>query len=143
MAQVTVTKELAADQDKVWATIANPSRFEEWLTLHTKWKDQPPTELAQGTQMTEVVTIMGMPNTITWTTDSYQAPNSLTISGAGMAGAKVSFTLSVEAQGAGSVASVEAEFISQMMVGAIGGAVERAAKKELDASLTKLAGLVA
>jgi carbon monoxide dehydrogenase subunit G len=143
MAQVTVAKELSADQDKVWAVIANPARFEEWLTVHTKWKDQPPTELAQGTQMTEVVTIMGMPNTITWTTETYQAPNSLKISGAGMAGAKVSFTLSVEAKGDSSIASVDAEFISQMMVGAIGGAVERAAKKELDASLAKLADLVA
>src|ERR1700712_4106146 len=143
MAQVKVGKELSANQDKVWAVIADPSRFEEWLTIHTKWKDQPPTELAQGTQMTEVVTIMGMPNTITWTTESYEAPSSLKISGAGMAGAKVSFTLSVEANGDSSVASVDAEFISQMMVGAIGGAVERTAKKELNASLTKLAELVA
>lgn len=142
MAVAKGTKELDASQDKVWAVLANPSRFEEWLTLHTKWKEEPPTELAQGAQMTEVLTIMGMPNTITWNTDVYDAPNSLKISGAGMAGAKVSFTLSVAAAGEGSVVTIDAEFISQMMVGAIGGAIERNAVKELDASLAKLAELV-
>jgi len=38
--------------------------------------------------------------------------------------------------------TIDAEFISQMMVGAIGGAIERASKKELEASLNNLAGLV-
>lgn len=143
MAVAKGTKEISATQDKVWAVLSNPSRFEEWLTLHTKWKDVPPTEVSQGSQMTEVVTIMGMPNTITWTVDAYDAPNSLTISGAGMAGAKVTFVLSVAAQGDGSIVTIDAEFISQMMVGAIGGAIERNAVKELDASLAKLADLVA
>lgn len=142
MAVAKGTKEIAATQDKVWTVLANPSRFEEWLTLHTKWKEEPPTEVSQGSQLTEVVTIMGMPNTITWTVENYDAPNTLTISGAGMAGAKVTFVLSVAAQGEGSVVTIDAEFISQMMVGAIGGAIERNAVKELDASLANLAGLV-
>ena len=38
--------------------------------------------------------------------------------------------------------SARADFVSQMMVGAIGKAIERAAKKELDASLDKLAAIV-
>ncbi|MFE5501313.1 SRPBCC family protein [Amycolatopsis japonica] len=143
MAKVNVSKELAASQDKVWAVIANPSRFEEWMTLHTKWKEEPPTELGKGSQITEVLTIMGMANTITWTVDAYDAPNSFTISGTGMAGAKLNFTLSVEAKGDSSIATVESEFVSQMMVGAIGGAIERNAAKELEASLTKLADLIA
>lgn len=143
MANANVSKEIAAPQATVWAVLANPSRFEEWLTLHTKWKDEPPTELSKGTQMSEVVSIMGMPNTITWNTEEYDAPNTLKISGAGMAGAKVSFTLSVQATGETSIATIDAEFISQMMVGAIGGAIERASVKELNASLDKLAELIA
>lgn len=123
MAQSNSSLEIPASQDKVWALLSDPSRFEEWLTVHTKWKDEPPTSLSQGTQMTEVVSIMGMPNTITWTTDEYDAPRSMKISGTGMAGAKVSFTLSVAEAGESSVATIDAEFISQMMVGAIGAAV--------------------
>lgn len=143
MAQSNSSLEIPASQDKVWALLSDPSRFEEWLTVHTKWKDEPPTSLSQGTQMTEVVSIMGMPNTITWTTDEYDAPRSMKISGTGMAGAKVSFTLSVAEAGESSVATIDAEFISQMMVGAIGAAVERTAAKELDQSLANLAALVA
>jgi hypothetical protein len=51
-------------------------------------------------------------------------------------------TLAVEPNGQGSVAKLDAEFKSQMMVGAIGKAIERASAKELNASLDKLTGLV-
>lgn len=142
MAKTTASKDIAASPEKVWAVISNPSRNEEWNTMHTKWKDEPPTELSKGAQFTEVLSIMGMANTITFTTDAYDAPNSLTFSGEGMAGAKVSMTLSVEPHGEGSRATLDAEFISQMMVGAIGKAIERSSQKELDASLDKLANLV-
>jgi carbon monoxide dehydrogenase subunit G len=143
MATSNSTLEIPATQDRVWALLSDPSRYEEWLTVHTTWKDEPPTELALGAQMTEVVSIMGMPNTITWNVEAYESPRSLRISGAGMAGAKVSFTLSVEGNGDASVATIDAEFISQMMVGAIGAAVERTAAKELDRSLANLSALVA
>jgi uncharacterized protein YndB with AHSA1/START domain len=143
MAQVNVSRQIAAPREKVWAVLASPGRFEEWLTLHTKWKEEPPTELSRGASLTEVVTIMGMPNTITWAVESYDPPASLKISGTGMAGAKVAFTLSVQAEGESCVATIGAEFISQMMAGAIGAAIERNAVKELDASLDKLTALVA
>ena len=142
MANANVSKQIPASQDAVWKVLSNPQRFEEWLTLHTKWKSEPPAELAVGSKISEVLTIMGMPNTIEWNVDEYDAPRSMKISGAGMAGAQVTFTLSVEAAGEGSVATVNADFISQMMVGAIGGAVERASVKELNESLDKLAVLV-
>lgn len=72
------------------------------------------------------------------------APSSMKISGTGLAGAKVTFVLSVTpTDDAGSVATIDAEFISQMMVGAIGAAVERASIKELGISLDQLAELLA
>lgn len=142
MANANVSKEIPASQDAVWKVLSNPQRFEEWLTLHTKWKSEPPAELEKGSQISEVLTIMGMANTIDWNVDEYDAPNTMTISGTGMAGAKVTFTLSVAASGENSVATIDADFISQMMVGAIGGAVERASVKEINESLDKLAALV-
>lgn len=59
-----------------------------------------------------------------------------------MAGAEVTFTLTVEADGDGTEAGIDAEFISQMMVGAIAGAIERASVTELETSLDQLAALV-
>ncbi|WP_078283007.1 SRPBCC family protein [Mycobacteroides franklinii] len=144
MAKANVSKEIAAPQEKVWATISDPARFEEWLTVHTKWKEAPPAQLSKGATMSEILTIMGMANTITFTVDEFDAPSSTTFSGTGMAGAKISFRLTVEPHGDdASIATVDAEFISQMMVGAIGGAIERASTKELNESLDKLAALVA
>jgi len=144
MAKAHVSKEFGLSQEKLWAVISDPKRFEEWLTVHTKWKEEPPTELTKGATMAEVLTIMGMANTITFTVEEYDAPNSTRFSGTGMAGAKITFTLSVVAQGPdAAVATVDAEFVSQMMVGAIGGAVERATTKELTASLDNLEKLVA
>lgn len=142
MAKAQVSKEFAAPQEKVWAALSNPQRFEEWLTLHTKWKEEPPAELSLGAKTVEVLTIMGMANTITFTVDHYDAPNSLTMSGTGMAGAQISLTLKVEPRGEGSLVSADAEFVSQMMVGAIAGAIERASTTELTASLDKFAELI-
>lgn len=142
MARTTASKVIAAPQERVWAVLADPNCNAEWNTLHTSWKDQPPSELAAGAQMTAVLTIMGMANTITQTVDQFNPPNSFSVSGTGMAGAKISLTTTVEAQGEESLVTIDAEFISAMMVGAIGGAIERASKKELEKSLDKLAGLV-
>ena len=142
MAKATVSKEILSPNEKVWEVLANPSRFEEWNVLHTRWKDTPPTTASLGTRFTEVLTIMGMPNTIEFTTTDYDPPKTLTISGEGMAGAKITLTLSVSPSPTGSVATLDAEFISQMMVGAIGSAIERAAAKELGTSLDNLAALV-
>ena len=93
--------------------------------------------------MVEILSIMGMPNTIDFTVNKYDAPRITTFSGKGMANAKVTFTLAAEAAGDDATkVTVDADFISQMMVGAIGGAIERASKSELEASLDKLAELV-
>ena len=144
MAEANASQQIAAPREKVWAIISDPSRFGEWLSVHTKWKEAPPATLSKGATMSEVLTIMGMANTINFTVEEYDAPNSTKFSGTGMAGAKISFTLAVEANGDDAcVASIDAEFISQMMVGAIGGAIERASTKELTASLDKLATLAA
>ncbi|ASF10273.1 hypothetical protein NBRGN_010_00770 [Nocardia brasiliensis NBRC 14402] len=144
MALAKVSKEFPVAPGRVWTVLTDPHRFEEWLTVHTKWKELPPAQLSAGATMTEVLSIMGMANTITFTVVDYDAPTTTKFSGTGMAGAQISFTLTVTPQGDNnSLVTIDAEFISQMMVGAIGGAIERASTRELDASLTNLAGLLA
>jgi carbon monoxide dehydrogenase subunit G len=143
MASVTATVEFAALPEKVWATMSDPNRYEEWLTIHQSWRGEIPAELTVGTKLTEIVSVMGMANKIEWTVEVYEPPSTVKISGTGMAGVQVSFTLSVSPTESGSRAAIEAEFTGQMVVGAIGAAVEKQSKKELDASLAKLAELVA
>ncbi|MCV7424771.1 SRPBCC family protein [Mycobacterium yunnanensis] len=142
MAGTNVDRVVNAPAEKVWAVLTDLARWEEWNTLFTKWKGEVPDTVAQGSQMTAVLTIMGMANTITLTADEFEPPTLVKLSGTGMAGAKISLTLSVEPDDEAARVTAQADFVSQMMVGAIGKAIERSAKKELDASLEKLAAIV-
>lgn len=142
MAKIDVTKDISAPQEKVWALLSNPSSYPDWLTIHDGWRGDVPTEVSQGSTFTEMCTVMGMTNKIDWTVSEYTAPSALKISGTGLAGAKISFTMTVESAGEDSKANIDAEFEGQMVVGAIGKAIERSARKEVEASLEKLGALV-
>ncbi|QFU87232.1 SRPBCC family protein [Amycolatopsis sp. YIM 10] len=143
MGKVDASVELPAPQEKVWAEFSNPNNFEKWLTIHTKWKGEVPAEFSAGARATEVVTMLGMANAIEWTVEEFDAPHRLVISGTGMAGVKVTFELRVEAAGERSTATIDAEFSGQMIVGALGKAVEKDARKNLEKSLENFAELVA
>jgi hypothetical protein len=143
MAEVHVSHEIAASQEDTWKVFSDLSSFEKWLTIHDKWYGEPPTELSVGTTFTEQATIMGMSNKIDWVVEEFNAPSNLKITGKGLAGAQITFNLSVAAgDDAKSTATIDAEFTGQMVVGAIGAAIERASNKEVTASLEKLAELV-
>ena len=137
MAEAHVSGELPLSREDAWKLLSDLSRFEEWLTIHDTWKSDIP-ELSLGSKVTEQLTVMGMTNVIEWTIEAYEPPSSLTISGAGLAGAQIAFTLSVGDADAGSAVSIDAEFTGQMMVGAIGQAVEKNATVELESSFAKL-----
>lgn len=143
MGQITHSVELPASPEKVFEVAGDPNTFEKWLTLHVKWKGDVPTEIAQGTQMTEVVSMLNMPNTITWTVDEYDVPRQLKISGTGMAGVKVEIDLSVEPKGDGSLFSLSTNFEGQMIVGALGKAIEKQGQGELEKSVANLTALLA
>jgi hypothetical protein len=143
MAEVHVTQEISASQEDTWKVFSDLNAFEKWLTIHDKFYGEPPTEIAVGATFTEQATIMGMSNKIDWTVEAFDAPKTLTISGKGLAGAQITFVLSLEATSDSScLAKIDAEFVGTMVVGAIGAAVERAANKEVVASLEKLAELL-
>ncbi len=69
MGKIEKTVEFDAAPEKVWAVVSDPSRFGEWLNMHKSWKGDVPTEFTQGAQVTAVVSLLNMPNTITWTVD--------------------------------------------------------------------------
>jgi carbon monoxide dehydrogenase subunit G len=144
MGKISTTVGIPADPQKVWDAIVTPSTYEQWLTIHTKWKDEVPESFSEGTTLAEVVTMLGMPNTITWTVRELDAPSRLTISGTGMAGVTTTFSMAVSSDGnGGATASIDAEFEGAMIVGALGKAVEKDAQANLDQSLAQLAELVA
>lgn len=143
MGKIEKTVEFDAAPEKVWAVVSDPSRFGDWLGMHKSWKGDVPTEFTKGAQATAVVSLLNMPNTITWTVAEYEPGRSVTLTGTGMAGVKVSIGMSVAPNGSGTAMTIDAQFEGQMIVGAIGAAVEKAGRTELDESTAKLAELVA
>jgi carbon monoxide dehydrogenase subunit G len=144
MGKVNATVAIPATPEKVWDVICDPSTYEQWLTIHTKWKGEVPERFSAGAKADEVVTMLGMANTISWMVQEFEEPTKLTISGTGMAGVKTTFTLGVSSDGnGGSRATIDAEFEGQLVVGALGKAVEKDAQGNLDASLAKLTELLA
>lgn len=144
MGKVNATIDVGAPQEQVWETISDPAQYEKWLTIHTKWKDGTPESFTEGAQVAEVVTMLGMANTITWTVQEFDAPSRMKISGTGMAGVRSTFTLEVDSDGnGGSKVGMDAEFEGQMIAGALGLAVEKDAREQLEASLKNFSELVA
>jgi len=144
MGKVNASIEVGAPQEQVWEAISDPANYENWLTIHTKWKDGTPESFTEGAQVAEVVTMLGMANTITWTVEEFDAPSRMRISGTGMAGVKSTFTLNVEPDGdGGSKVDMDAEFEGQMIAGALGLAVEKDAREQLELSLRNFSNLIA
>jgi hypothetical protein len=145
MAEVSVTQALPVGPEAAYNALADLSGFENWLKIHQGWKSELPAveDIKVGTQMTEVVSVMGMANKIEWTVVEANAPKSMAIEGTGMAGVKIKFTLSVAETAAGSDATIDAEFNGTMVVGPIGKAIAKNTQADLEESLAKLAANLA
>lgn len=128
--------------EKLWAVVGEPDRFGDWLNMHQKWKSEVPAELKKGDVIVEVVSVMNMPNTISWTVEEYEPGKTVTLAGTGMAGVKISMTAAVSGDESSSTLDLTTSFEGQMLVGAIGAAVEKAGLADLDASLAKLTALL-
>lgn len=142
MGRISTSIELPAAPEKVFELAGDPNNFEKWLTLHVKFKGELPAALSEGAQFTEVISMMGMPNTITWNVDEFDAPKKLSISGTGMAGVQVKITIAVEPDGEGSTLDLATDFEGQMIVGALGKAIEKQGQAELQKSIDQFKALL-
>ena len=142
MGSIEKTATFPVSPEKLWAVVGDPSRFGDWLNMHQKWKGDVPAELKQGDTIVEVVSVLNMPNTISWTVEEYTAGESITLSGTGMAGVKISISVTVTGAADSSTLDLKTSFEGQMLVGAIGAAVEKAGLADLEASLVKLTELL-
>jgi polyketide cyclase/dehydrase/lipid transport protein len=142
MPKVSVSSTVPASPDATWATAADLSRFGEWLVLHDGWRGEVPGELQVGTELTSVVTVKGLRNRISWLVDSYDPPRSLTITGKGVGGTRVSLALSVHAAGDTSTVTVDAEITGPTTIGPVGMLIGRALKGDMRRSVARLTDLL-
>ena len=143
MAESTATKDVTATVDQVWTVVTDLSRWSEWNTMLTHWKGKVPDTLAPGTRVTAVLAVLGMENTYTFTVDDLDPPTLLSLSGEGLAGAHGTYTIALASVGNHARVQARVAFANKLMVGAIGRTITEATDTELEASLSKLAALVA
>jgi carbon monoxide dehydrogenase subunit G len=142
MPKLSESVHVPAPPEQAWGTASDLSRLGEWLTMHDGWRCEIPGELTQGTELTSVVAVKGLRNRITWRISSYRPPESLTLSGEGVGGTKVSFELSITPDRDGSLVAFDADFGGPLVIGPVGMTVKRAVRGEVKNSVRKLAALI-
>jgi hypothetical protein len=143
VAKVNASVSVPAPPVRTWATAADLSRFGEWLTLHDGWRGEVPDEIVAGTDLTSVVSVMGLRNRVRWHVERYAPPTGLTISGRGVGGVKIALELTVREDGDGrSTVTVDAEVTGRPVFGPVGMAIGRAVRADLNKSVAALASLV-
>lgn len=142
MPKLSESAHVPAPPEQAWRTASDLSRLGEWLTMHDGWRCEIPGELAAGTELTSVVAVKGLRNRITWRISAYRPPESLTLSGEGVGGTKVSFELSITPDGDGSLVAFDADFGGPLVIGPVGMTSKRAVRGEVKASVRKLVALI-
>jgi polyketide cyclase/dehydrase/lipid transport protein len=137
MADVTVTTDIRAGADKVWAVLANPSTWGDWVEIHQGFAGEAPAQFFPGGAFVQRVRVLGMPADVRWKVVGLQEPVRLELEGAGPMGINLRAEYRVEDQGSSSTVTANMEFkgAAVMMVGA---QLESEVGNSLRGSLAKL-----
>jgi carbon monoxide dehydrogenase subunit G len=137
MAVISESVEVSADQQTAWDKVADIDNMGDWNTVHVDFPNGGPGAPETGKTFKEKVTIMGMPGEVDWTIDEVDAPNTLSMKGAGPMGTTMAAKFVVEGNGAGTKITYDTEFGGAALA-AMAGPLETASKKAADESLAKL-----
>ena len=75
MAPVRVKTEINAPIQRVWETVMDPGRLQDWVTIHRSVKDVSAEPLRQGATMDQVLHMRGVSFRVHWTLADVSAPN--------------------------------------------------------------------
>lgn len=137
MPSVTRSIELDMPQEVAFALATDPSRFEEWLTVHNGWPDGAPATVEPGATFRQSLKIMGMPADVAWTVEELDPGSRLVLRGAG----PLSVALVTTITASGGTVSYEAGFFGGGIQGPMGDMVTQKAGQEIEVSLEKLKAL--
>lgn len=82
MPSFTIDTHIAADRDRVFEALLDTAGYPQWLTLHERWPDGPPT-VAEGGSFAQDVKILGRSARLTWTVVEVASPSSFVLDGVG------------------------------------------------------------
>jgi uncharacterized protein YndB with AHSA1/START domain len=137
---VIKSAEIPAPQDKVWETVTDLGRTEEWMTIHAGFPDGAPDGVSQGTSFRQKVKILGMPGEVKWTVTNMDAPNRLEMEGEGPMGTKLRAAYILEPNGESTKFTYESEYGGAALA-PMAAPLEKESNKAGEESLEKFKGL--
>jgi uncharacterized protein YndB with AHSA1/START domain len=137
MADVTVTADINADPEKVWAVLANPATWGDWLEIHQGFAGEAPAEFFPGGAFVQRVRVLGMPADVRWTIVGLQEPVRLELEGTGPMGIGLRAEYRVEDHAGASKVTAHMEFKGAAVL-MVGAQLESEVGTALRGSLAKL-----
>jgi uncharacterized protein YndB with AHSA1/START domain len=101
MSRVTTDIEIAAPIEKVWDTVMDPDRLQDWVTIHrdvSRVSDRP---LVEGSTMQQVLHMRGFSFHVTWKLVDVTAPHTAHWEGHGPAHSRALIRYELEDRGNG------------------------------------------
>jgi carbon monoxide dehydrogenase subunit G len=135
---------IAAPPERVYDTVMNPSRLEDWVTIHHHLVDAPNGPLEKGSKLTQSLRLAGRPFTVRWTVVENDPCRQVVWEGRGPVASHARVVYGFDEDGEGTRFSYTNEYdLPGGPLGRVAGrAVARITQKELDGSLQRLKSLV-
>ena len=137
MADVTVTADINATPQQVWAVLANPASWGDWVELHQGFAGEAPTQFVPGGAFVQRVRVLNTPADVRWTVVGLQEPVRLEFEGGGPMGIALRAEYTIEDRGSRSTVVAHMEF-KGAAVTMVGAQLETEVGSSLRASLGKL-----
>ncbi len=136
--------EIAAPPDAVYDLVMDPSRLDEWVTVHEELLHAPNGVLDEGDELSQKLKVAGQKFKVNWKVSTAHRPRDIEWEGRGPLGTKARVSYDLEPRGEGTCFNYVNEYeLPGGPLGKLGGkAVERTAGKEADRTLVKLKGLL-
>jgi carbon monoxide dehydrogenase subunit G len=135
---------VAAPPKRLYDVIMDPRRLGDWVTIHQRLEDAPPSPLKKGSQLTQCLKLAGKTFKVHWTVVENEPCERVRWEGRGPVASKARVEYRFEPDGEGTDFFYLNEY--DLPGGALGRfagkAVARVTQKELEGSLRRLKSLV-
>ncbi|MBY6709346.1 SRPBCC family protein [Rhodococcus sp. BP-241] len=138
MSPTSVSRNIAAPQQKVWEAVSDVTTFEHWHALHAGWEELPPSTIEVGATMVEKIKVAALVDTITFEVESFRPPSEVVFRGKGSTGSKIHMRLGLDASGDTTTVTIDLDVTSPLLVGPVGKALRGTFEKRLRETLDGL-----
>jgi hypothetical protein len=141
MTRIEVSQKLDASPAQLYSTIANTATWREWFTMHDKFLEDPPEQIAVNSRLVQNIRMLGMTHKLELTITDFKPPMRLTMSGTAAAGVTCEFSFSIERRPGGADLTITGDFGGPLLTAQLAQAVGSDAQAQLTESLNRLAAL--